>query len=581
MVKIITMDALCEYFAKKGKTIHFNSEEADHELFVRADGKMKFETLNDQGLLKVTLQSCHIGKNLNGSSISYEAMQDALPSFYSRPILGYIHEVDGQYEFKSHEMHVDGEGNLVYDEIPVGVITSKDGMIEHDYEKNKDYAVVSGVIWEEYTKAAEILKRDKKADCSVELKINDLSYDANEKLLLINSFVFTGVTILGKDKFGNEVEPGMEGANIAIDQFAGSAGESVPTEYSDNKKSEERRTTNMATKGLPEGEKNVAPEEIDQKTTFDDSVDGDGTSDASGDDNSAPDGVIDGEGAGSDVSNQNTVDPEPENNEGSVVENTEEPEQNTNDSGNDPVVEPEPEPVAADPVVDAAPLAAAPAAASSDTASENNEEGAAQGDDVKKRLLSIGDMSFELTLREKSWAVEDLVNATYSDADNDWYFCDVFENYVIMHPWMGSQLYRQNYVEEPEGVFSLTGEREKVFAEYLTEAERDALNMMRSTYAELKQYKEESEMAKIEAEKSELFASFDEKLAGVQEYEDLKSNRAKYAVSELELQCNAIVGKQTMKFAAEESTQKNTIQFNFSADRSKEKKPYGALFDKK
>jgi len=289
MTKILTMDALCEYFEKKGKDIHFNAESAQKELVVRTDGRMKFEELNDEELLKVVLQSCHVGKNLNGSSITYEAMQDALPSFYSRPILGYIHEVDGQYEFKSHEMYQDKNGEIVYEEIPVGVITSKEGMIEHDYEKNKDYAVVSGVIWEKYTKAAEILKRDKKAACSVELKLNDLSYDANEKTLIINSFIFTGVTILGKDEYGKDVEPGMDGANIFIEeQFAVSDGESVPTELSDNKNPEERRITEMA-KDLPKGAEEAMPEEIDQMTKFDGE---DGASDASGDgaDSGASDG---------------------------------------------------------------------------------------------------------------------------------------------------------------------------------------------------------------------------------------------------------------------------------------------------
>jgi len=41
-------------------------------------------------LLKTHLMSCHLLENLNKSSISEESMKQAIPSFYNRPILGYI-----------------------------------------------------------------------------------------------------------------------------------------------------------------------------------------------------------------------------------------------------------------------------------------------------------------------------------------------------------------------------------------------------------------------------------------------------------------------------------------------------------
>jgi len=46
----------------------------------------------------------------------------------------------------------------------------------------------------------DILKRDGQCDVSVELSVLDLSYSAEERVLDINKFVFTGVTILGKDE---------------------------------------------------------------------------------------------------------------------------------------------------------------------------------------------------------------------------------------------------------------------------------------------------------------------------------------------------------------------------------------------
>ena len=93
-------------------------------------------------------------------------MEKALPSFKNRPILGYIHEVDGQYEFYGHNMHLDENDNVVYDEIPVGIVPeSCDARLEYDEEKDKTYCVINGYIYEEYTKAADIMRREK--ECAV------------------------------------------------------------------------------------------------------------------------------------------------------------------------------------------------------------------------------------------------------------------------------------------------------------------------------------------------------------------------------------------------------------------------------
>jgi len=50
----------------------------------------------------------------------------------------------------------------------------------------------------------------------VELSIRELSYDADEKVLNLDDFYFSGVTILGVDEDGNTVNPGMEGSNITL-----------------------------------------------------------------------------------------------------------------------------------------------------------------------------------------------------------------------------------------------------------------------------------------------------------------------------------------------------------------------------
>ena len=568
MTKIITMDALYDYFSRLGQSVQFNAQKANRELAVRTEGRMTFDfgpddDGPDKGLVHVRLHACHTGKNRNGSSISVDAMNKALPSFYARPILAYIHEVDGEYQFKGHEMDVDDDGNIEYEEIPVGAITSKVGMMEWG---EKTYAVVDGVIWETYTKAADILKRDGDAPCSVEILIGDLSYDAKEKTLLINEFVFTGVTILGKDEDGNDIEPGMEGAHIELfeDMVTASDEASVSSGFSNDKKLEERRTAIVSKNKVFDNEDQNKPE---LETVFDgeDSASDPGTEPAAEPDADGDDNV-------SDVSNQddNGQDPEPE---PSVEQNSEAEEPVVVD---EPVDEPEPVAKAADGNV--AEDGNQPLSASVATEAEGEP---AVDDGVKKKVYVVNGKQFELSLTEIVWAIDDLVNMTYGEQDNDIYSCEVYEDTVIMKPWFGVQCYRQGYVKDANEVFSLVGERVKVFSEYLTESEIEALNLMRATYAEYKQYKEESEAAKLAAAKEEVFKKFDDILSEESEYLELKNNRGEFSANELELRCNALVGKRTMKFSVEKKNADDVIRMDFSKSATEERGPYGGLFNDK
>lgn len=79
---------------------------------------------------------------------------------------------------------------------------------------------MDGYIYEEYSKAAEILQREQQCAVSVELSIRELSYDAKQKYLNIEDFFFSGVTILGKTPDGETVKPGMAGSNVKLADFS-------------------------------------------------------------------------------------------------------------------------------------------------------------------------------------------------------------------------------------------------------------------------------------------------------------------------------------------------------------------------
>lgn len=220
--RLLTLDDLYNYYSSNTKSSHFNAKDDDENIVVQVSGTIKFEEndKNTEGLLPVTLRACHTDKNVNGSNITKERMEEALPSFYNRPIMGYIHLVDGQYEFYAHNMHEDEDGNIVYDESPVGIIPeSGDVHLEYNEEMDKYQVVVNGYIFEEYTKAADILRREEECYVSVELSIRELQYNAKEKYLDIIDFFFSAVTILGKNPDGTEVKPGMQNSNIKLADF--------------------------------------------------------------------------------------------------------------------------------------------------------------------------------------------------------------------------------------------------------------------------------------------------------------------------------------------------------------------------
>lgn len=227
--RLLFIEDLYDYYSNEyKKSTHFSSQESGEPLIVQVHGKINFEESdkNKDGLLPVHLQACHTNLNVNNSNIEEPVMTSALPSFSNRPILGYIHKVvtdenpDGQWEFYGHNCHEEN-GELVYDEVPIGIIPeSCNAQLVYDKEKNKTYCEVDGYIFEEYSRAAEILQREGECAVSVELSIRELSYDGKLKCLNIEDFWFSGVTILGKNEYGDTIKPGMTGSNIKLADFS-------------------------------------------------------------------------------------------------------------------------------------------------------------------------------------------------------------------------------------------------------------------------------------------------------------------------------------------------------------------------
>ena len=529
--KLLTLDDLYSYYANMSKSSHFSYSDTNSPIVVQVDGKMKFEESSDtEGLLAVTLQACHIDKNLNGSNINKDVMEKALPSFKNRPILGYIHEVNGQYEFYGHNMHLDEDDNIVYDEIPVGVIPeSCNAHLEYDEEKDKTYCVVNGYIFDEYTKAAEILQREKQCDVSVELCIRELSYQAKEKYLDIEDFYFAGVTVLGVNENGEKVNPGMAGSNIKLSDFS-AENNSLFSQTEINSKlvdTLERLNSTLESFNINTERKE---EDTVEKEIFEEEV----TEEV--------------------LETEEVVETEEESTVEETVTETEE-EVETVDETPEETVEEE------------------------STEEEFNEE--------VKEFSKQFEVKFEISHDDIRYALYNLV-AQFDEIDNDWYFIrDVYDSYFVMQGWCNNTIYGCKYTKDGDNV-ALDGERYRLYEELLVESEKLALDEMRSNYSTIQDKLNTYEKAELDAQKDAIFeeTSYAQYLEE-EEFKILKINKDNYSVDELKEKAEIAFARCVKKAGAftanvSESNKSETHRHVFNKAKSKDvkKKPYGNIFNK-
>ncbi len=560
------IEDLYDFYSNKYKrSTKFSAEKTGEPLVVQVHGRINFDESdkNKDGLLPVHLQSCHTDLNVNGSNIESSVMEAALPSFSNRPILGYIHKVttdenpEGQWEFYSHNMHEDENGDVVYDEYPIGIIPeSCNAQLVYDEEKKKTYCEVDGYIFEEYSKAAEILQREEECSVSVELSIRELSYDAKQKFLNIEDFWFSGVTILGKTPQGNEVKPGMTGSNIKLADFS-SKNNSLFEDYESKMVELQARIENLETACFnkeqnssvhtlsKEGgnkESMTKFEELLAKynktvedVTFDYSELSDEELEAKFAEVFGEDNNTDGDNSGDNTAN------EPSNDNEGDGENTTEPEGTT----------------------------------------DGDNEGEGQNFENMTK-------TFEISHDDIRYALYNLLSS-YEDADNEWYYITgVYDSYFVYESWDGSKIYGQKYTKDNDNV-SFDGERYNLHKEYLTDSEYTEIQDMRSNYSSVVEELNTYKSAEVFADKMTVFddEAYSEYL-DTDEFKALMSEDSvnKYSKEELSEKADATLGKlvkknKTFSFAGETSQKKHVSRVAFNAEKETEDtyKPYGDLFD--
>ena len=535
--KILTLGDLYKFFVEQNKSFSFNSKESGSPIVVTTNGYFATEENDDMpGMLKLKLKVCHTETNRNGSHISQENMEKAMPTLKYRPILAYIHELpDGTKDFYAHNVEFiedeNGDMQVVYLEKQVGCFTAHDPWLEYDKEMDKTYVMAYAVIPEEYTESADIIRRKSGTKVSCELVINELAYNAKEKYLDLTDFYFGATTLLGSDENGNEIGEGMLGARGDITDFCHEA----PTFTRQDKLIETIEKLNVTLSGFNKNSEEGGDEKMNN---FESEV---------------VEEVVETEVEETVVENNEVEEVIVENNEvveTECVEETETEETST---------------------------------------SEDGGEGQGDFEETPVEEKFTKNFSVELSHGDIQYALYNLIGQ-YEEEDNEWYYIrDVYDNYFYMQGWFTNKLYKLGYTVDGENV-ALDGERQEMFELIVSESEKIAIEKMREDYSaleakynELKEFKENYDAEQTKAEKMAVLDSAEyAEIKETDEFKALVSEMDKYSVEELKVKADLLFAasmKKKYNFEVKPA-KKGAVSLNFQAEPDKKKEAYAGLFSK-
>ena len=574
--RIMTVDELYA-FCLKNKFSKFDSKDFGKELVVEMPANFaKSDDNTDkmtEGLTPFISRAFHDHINLNKSEIKEQDFKDNLPSSNLRPILAHIvkDEKTGELDFGSHDSHVekvteiDEDGKeftiekVVYDEQPIGVIDGSKTSIEYDEEAKVNRAILHGYLYNEYCQdAIDILNRRGTVDCSVELVIRQMSMDGKTKSLVLNDFYVAGLTLLSA-----KTKPGMAGSNFKIEDFSlesktfdfekqliemqaklnelearfninnSMKGGKATVEIKDNKNFEEVTETEKVTETEATTDEVTVSEEESEKTV-----------DKTSEENS--------------VEEKETDEVTTEEVEESADEDTEVKEDNACGGGG----------------------------SGSKKKKKNSSEESPTNTTVECSYTVNGESKkFAVSLQEKIYAIQDLVNVTYAESDNTYYGVSVYEDYVVMCDYWSGRYFKQSYTSENDN-YSLVGDRIEVFAEFVTADEQSKLDDMRSNYSSIVEELNTYKSAEAYADKMTVFD--DDAYADYLETDEFKALMSdesvnQYSKEELAEKADATLGKlvkknKTFSYSENIGKKSNKVNFNLKPDVQKKSKAYGTLF---
>lgn len=558
--KLLTFDDLYNFYSQKKKSMTFDCEKSGYNIAVQTKATFEVDESLSEGLLYGHVRAFHDLTNRNKSHIETDVLEEKMMSIKDRPIMADIVETDEKdgngnpiKDFSGHTMYYDEKlKKMVYKELPVGHFVNPESIrLEYDEGLERNFVCSDAVIYEEYTDTCDILRRRQTVDCSVELCIRAMSWDNTDHTLHLDDFYVQGVTLLGKG-----VLPGMEGSKLTLKDFSEENNSlfSSISEDTHTKLIETLDNLNKTLSSLNINSKNNTKvfEEggnVENMTKFEELLEKY---------NKTDDDIT--------FEYADMTDEELEAkfaelfDESEVETETEEPEKDDNDDADEPEVkEAESQNDDADDTDDTA--EDEPEGETEDTSDEDND------DEEKENFTKTFELSHE-DVRSSLYALL----APLEETLNEWYWiANVYDTYFIYQSCCGNY-YKQKYVTENDSV-AFDGERQEVFAEFVTDEERKELEAMRSNYSsvveKLSKYEEAEELAdKMTVFEDEAYKNYLE----TDEFKTLMSveNVKKFTKEELAEKADAALGKVV----------KTTKTFAMSTDEPTGKKPSFLAFSR-
>lgn len=568
--KLLTLDNLYDFYLKQNKTCTFSAKESGYQVSVQIPTKFEIsDEIQDDTLLFCTVKLMHSGENRNHSCVTDDALYKAGKNLAYKPILAnfmeYVDEATGETlkDFTAHDMEINDDGTVTYLEKQIGCFTADEPYYEVEEETGHNFLYGKCAIPVEYSDAYSIIKRKNGTKVSVELLVNEMQYNAQSKVLELTDVIIQGATCLGKNpETLQDVGEGMLNARLDIADFSV---ENNSVKFSKDEKLiellDKLNTTlsNFNDNNFKKGGENQSMTKFEEllakynKTAEDITFEYENLSD---DELTAKFEEIFGE------SEENKEDVE--NPDGTTEDNTvdESTDNSTDDESNGAGTEGTNDNADSDDNTD-------------DTVTENNACGGGGSGSTKKKKKNSVECSyevdgvtrtFEISLQDKIYAIHDLVNKTYADVDNTYYGVKVYDSYVIMEDWCTGRYFKQSYTDEND-VYTLTGDRVEVYAEFVTSEELSELQSMRSNYSSIVEQLNAYKYAEDIADKMTVFD--DESYSAYLETEAFKDlmaeeNLKKFTKEELIEKADAALGR-----AVKET---KSFSFNFSNEDASGKK---------
>lgn len=541
--KLLTLEDLYSFYSQKKKSMTFSSDKSGYNIAVQSLATFELNDDLSEGLLYGKIRAFHDLTNNNKSHIETDILEEKMMSIKDRPVMADIIDTDETDEdgnpikdFSGHTMYYDEVlDKMIYKEIPIGHFIHPESIhLEYDEEYDRNFVCADVVVYEEYTDACDILRRRKTVDCSVELCIRKMHWDNTDKTLHLDDFYVQGTTLLGSHTL-----PGMSGSKLSIKDFS-EENNSLFSSISEDEHSKLIETLDNLNKTLSSlninSKTNPTVEKFEKrgnteinmtkfeellkkynKTVEDITFEYEDLSDEDlekvfsttfGESESTPDTVL----TESDKSDDDTDD-------------------DTDDSTTD-----EPD--------------------DTDNADDNAD------DDKDKDTFS---KIFELSHEDVRSALYQLL-APIEETLNEYYWImSVYDDYFIYESCCGNY-YKQAYTKENDAI-AFDGERQEVFAEFVTADEKAELEDMRANYSSISEKLARYEEAEEIADKMTVFE--DQAYSKYLETDEFKKlmdveNVKNFTKDELVEKADAALGKVV----------KTTKTFSMNAEEShKETKP--------